>query len=49
MNPKDALSKMRRFIEKYENKNDNELLIRCNIALRDHKILEYIYNKLFKN
>lgn len=49
MNPKDALSKMREFIDKYEGKNDDESLIRYYITLRDYKILEYICNKLLKN
>lgn len=49
MHPKDALLKMRKSIEKYEDKNDNESLIRYDITLRDYKILEYICNKLFKN
>lgn len=49
MAPKDALLKMKKFIEKYEGKNDNESLIRYSIALRDYKILEYLCNKLFKN
>ena len=49
MDPKDALLKMREFIDKYEGKNDDESLIRYYITLRDYKILEYIYNKLLKH
>lgn len=40
MNPKDALLKMREFIDKYEGKTDDESLIRYYITLRDYKILE---------
>ena len=44
MNPKDALLKMRKFIDKYKDKNDNESLIQYYITLRDYNILEYICN-----
>ena len=44
MNPKDALLKMRKFIDEYKDKNGNESLIQYYITLRDYNILEYIYN-----